>query len=110
MGFVMRGNVMQLIQILLPVRDNDGLPYSEHVLQAVSKQLVDKFGGCTAFSRVPARGVWVDADRVAHDDVIVIEVMAPAIDAAWWADFREKLERQLRQKEIVIRGHAIARL
>ena len=101
---------MHLIQILLPVRDNAGLPYEECVFQAISATLVETFGGVTAYSRSPAKGTWVNAERHELDDVIVVEVMAATLDRRWWRLLRERLEAEMRQAEIVVRTYMIERL
>jgi hypothetical protein len=97
-----------LIQLLLPLTDNDGRPFPDAVLEAVKKKLVDRFGGVTAYGRAPAEGVWSRGPRERqHDDLVIVEVMAPEIDEAWWAAFKEKLETELGQEEIVIRAFGI---
>jgi hypothetical protein len=101
---------MHLIQLLLPLCDNAGRPYEDDRFQSINASLVERFGGVTAFSRVPAKGRWIKADRVEKDDVIVVEVMTETLDRAWWKSFRERLERDMGQTEIVIRSHAIDRL
>ncbi len=101
---------MHLVQILLPLRDNEGQPYSDAVFQALNHKLAQTFGGVTAFSRSPARGVWINNALAQRDDVMVVEVMTEVLDPGWWAALRGELERDLRQQEIVIRAHAIARL
>ena len=101
---------MYLIQLLLPLRDNAGQPYEDELFQSINASLVERFGGVTAFSRAPAKGTWVNADREKSDDVIVVEVMAEDLDRAWWQGFRERLESGLGQAEIVVRYHPIDRL
>jgi hypothetical protein len=101
---------MYLIQLLLPLRDNAGQPYEDELFQSINASLVERFGGVTAFSRAPAKGTWVNADREKRDDVIVVEVMAENLDRAWWQAFRERLESEMRQAEIVVRYHPIDRL
>ena len=101
---------MHLIQLLLPLRDNAGQPYKDELFQSINASLVERFGGVTAFSRVPAKGTWVNADREERDDVIVVEVMAGDLDRAWWQAFRERLESVMGQAEIVVRCHLIERL
>jgi hypothetical protein len=101
---------MHLIQLLLPIRDNAGRRYEASVFQAINAALVETFGGVTAYSRAPAKGTWVNADHEERDDVFVVEVMAQSLDRNWWRLFRERLETQMAQAEIVIRTHAIERL
>jgi hypothetical protein len=99
---------MQLIQMLLPVADNDGRPFPDEVLEEVKRKLVDRFGGVTAYARAPAEGVWARGSQERQrDDLIIVEVMAPEVDEDWWATFKEKLEVQLGQDEIVIRSFCI---
>jgi hypothetical protein len=94
-----------LIQILLPVRDNQGRPFPRADLDAVRKELTERFGGATAFLRAPAAGLWKDEEGdVAHDDVVVVEAMALHLEREWWRLYREELERRFRQEEIVIRA------
>ena len=96
---------MYLIQILLPVRDNQGRPFPRSDLDAVRKELTERFGGATAFLRAPAAGLWKDDEGdVARDDVVVLEVMAMHLEREWWRLYREELERRFRQEEIVIRA------
>jgi hypothetical protein len=101
---------MHLIQLLLPLRDNAGAPYEDHLFQSINASLVERFGGVTAFSRAPAKGTWLNANREERDDVIVVEVMAEGLDRLWWQGFRERLESDMGQTEIVVRTHHIDRL
>lgn len=101
---------MYLIQVLLPLRDNDGNLFGEPLFKSINVTLVEAFGGVTAFSRSPAKGTWVNADREERDDIIVVEVMAKVLDHTWWQAFRERLESEMGQTEIVIRAHTIERL
>lgn len=102
---------MHLVQLLLPLRDNDGTPFPRASLDAVRHELTDRFGGVTAHLRAPAAGAWKDDEGdVARDDVVIVEVMADALDRAWWADYRRALESRFRQDEIVIRATPIERL
>lgn len=101
---------MYLIQALLPLRDNAGHLFGEHVFRAINATLVEEFGGVTAFSLSPAKGTWVNANREERDDVIVVEVMAKTLDRRWWQSFREQLEADMGQTEVVVRAHVIERL
>lgn len=101
---------MYLVQLLLPIRDNGGATYSDESFRQVSEQLATKFGGVTAYSRAPAKGQWLNNDRLEKDDVIAVEVMVDTLDRQWWNSFRARLESEFRQTEIVIRAHLIERL
>ena len=103
---------MHLVQLLLPLADNDGRPFPAAHYAAVREELAGRFGGLTAYSRAPAEGLWAEGggDRPARDDIVVYEVMVDALDRAWWAGFRADLERRFAQDEIVVRAQPAERL
>jgi hypothetical protein len=76
----------------------------------VHKTLTERFGGVTWFSRAPAHGVTESGGKRIHDDIIVVEVMADAIDNDWWSSFRTLLEVRFAQEEILIRASHVQRL
>src|SRR5919199_2771286 len=88
---------MQLIQILLPLYDNSGQPFGEDLYTQVRHELTEHFGGLTAFTRAPAHGLWKSEGKTHRDDIVVFEVMADALDRAWWRDYRQRLEALFRQ-------------
>jgi hypothetical protein len=99
-----------LIEILLPLAYNDGSPIGDDVLSDIRQQLVDRFGGLTAFTRSPAEGVWTSEAGAQHDDVVVLELMAPVLDRPWWRAWRKRIETLLDQEEIVVRATRIERV
>ncbi len=98
---------MYLVQILLPVHDNDRKLFDPGTLAAIHAELAERFGGLTAYSRAPAQGTWAIAGKHALDDIVIVEVMTDALDLDWWKAFRAKLEQTLRQQRIVIRAHVV---
>ena len=101
---------MRLVQILLPVRDNEGVAFGRELHEAVRRELTDAFGGVTAHMRAPASGLWDEGSEVVHDDIVIYEVMADALDASWWQDYRASLEHRFRQDEVVIRALPMERI
>jgi hypothetical protein len=102
---------MHLVQILLPLYDNEGSPIPQLQFRRVSQEMADSFGGLTAFTRAPAEGMWKDGgEKTSHDEIVVFEVMTEALDRTWWSRYREELERRFRQELIVIRAQEIERL
>jgi hypothetical protein len=97
---------MHLIQILLPLADNEGAAFPDDLFAAVQRELTERFGGVTAFTRAPAEGVWRHAGTRLHDDIVIVEVMAEALDRDWWRAFRLSLEKTFRQERLVIRSQA----
>jgi hypothetical protein len=100
---------MKLVQLLLPLYDNQGNRQPEELFRAVRTEITERFGGLTEHTRAPARGVWQDDDtgHTNQDDIVVYEVMVDSVDRAWWGAYREGLERAFRQKELVIRAQPI---
>jgi hypothetical protein len=67
---------MYLIQLLLPLHDNDKRKFPPDYLATVRKDLMECFGGVTAFLRSPAVGLWKEGnDEVNRDEVVMFEVM-----------------------------------
>jgi hypothetical protein len=96
-----------LVQILLPLYRPDGQPSGPEALAGVRRELVDRFGGATAFTRAPAEGFWDSGGGTVRDDIVVVEVMAEDLDPAWWRDYRATLERRFQQDVVVIRHHPV---
>lgn len=57
---------MKLIQMLLPIADNEGRAFDEAILEQVERDLTARFGGVTAFVRSPARGRWRNGQGTQH--------------------------------------------
>lgn len=94
-----------LVQILLPLYDNDGHAFEASEYVKLRSELADRFGGVTAYTRAPARGVWKDdTGETSRDDIVILEVMTDTLDRAWWARFRKELERRFRQESLIVRA------
>lgn len=99
---------MFLIQILLPLYDNEGAALPQELFGQVRNEMVDRFGGVTSYSRAPAKGLWQEeGGEKVGDDLVVYEVMADAIDEVWWHDYKHYLEQQFRQQSIIVRAQTI---
>ena len=102
---------MNLVQLLLPLYDAAGERFPASRFDAVARELTQRFGGLTAYTRSPAAGLWEEEPgRTRRDDIVVYEVMVESLDAGWWAGYRERLEGEFRQKELVVRAQEIRRL
>ena len=96
---------MYLVQILLPVYDNEGHAFDAREYVELRSELADRFGGVTAYTRAPARGVWRDyGGGTTRDDIVIFEVMTEDLDRVWWTDFRKQLEQRFRQENVVVRA------
>jgi hypothetical protein len=102
---------MHLVQLLLPLAGPDGEPFDHALFEAVGRELTDRFGGMTAYTRAPATGLWQpSAGSTSRDEVVVYEVMVDTLNSDWWAEYRRVLEGRFRQQELVVRAHMITRL
>ena len=102
---------MQLLQLFLPVYDASGKPFPKAMFDDVRGQLAGRFGGCTAYLRSPAAGLWEDDEGACvRDDVLLFEVMVDAIDRPWWFEYRRELERRFAQDEVLLRSSSVERL
>ena len=96
---------MRLVQLLLPLSDNNKQPFGREAFDEVKDELAQKFGGVTAFRRSPAEGVWRDGEnQTSQDEVVIFEVMCDELDHKWWSGYRIKLEERFRQDKLIIRA------
>ena len=96
---------MHLVQILLPIHDNAQEPFPGEEYSRVRKELTERFGGLTVYTRAPAEGMWKAAENhTSEEDIVVFEVMASELDADWWRNYRHDLEKRFRQDVIMIRA------
>jgi hypothetical protein len=101
---------MYLIEIFLPLADNDGGRFSPSLFDSVRKTLTATFGGLTAFQRSPAEGTEKKGGHERSDELIVLEVMAHTVDRRWWADYRKHLEASFKQDRVLIRAFDVTLL
>jgi hypothetical protein len=101
---------MYLVQILLPLYDNEGRAFDHQSYDRVRDELMKKFKGVTAFRSSPAEGIWAEGGEVSRDAIIIYEVMAKELERAWWTDYRTELETRFRQERIIVRATLIEQL
>ncbi|HEX8596440.1 MAG TPA: hypothetical protein VF682_24645 [Pseudomonas sp.] len=99
---------MDLVEIFIPKTDNDGRAFPAGLFSSVRQELVDRFGGMTAFTREPVEGLWgIAEDGKRHDTLIIYEVMVQEVDRLWWEAYKLDLEKRFAQDELVIRFSTI---
>jgi hypothetical protein len=101
---------MHLIQTLLPLYDNAGKQFPKDLYIQVRRELVERFGGLTVYTRAPLQGLWREDDRsdTVQDDLVIYEVMTEDLDTTWWRRYRSMLEKRFEQEALLIRSHPIA--
>lgn len=99
---------MHLIQILLPLYDNNGTPFPQEEFLRVRDELTERFGGITTYVRSPARGVWKGTPTTTvHDDIVIYEVMTGQLDHEWWQGYRQELAARFRQELLIVRSSEV---
>lgn len=102
---------MHLIQILLPLYDNNGTPLPQEEYLRVRDELAERFGGITTYVRSPAEGLWKESPTTTvHDDIVIYEVMAEQLDREWWERFRQELAARFRQEVLIVRSSEVTLL
>ena len=87
---------MYLVQLLLPLYDNEGVAFERQLFDGVRDELAGKFSGVTAFRSSPAEGVWAEGGEIHRDAIIIFEVMTGDLERDWWAHYRARLEARFR--------------
>ncbi len=102
---------MYLIQLFLPLYDNDKQAFPQALFLSVRDELLERFGGLTVHTRAPASGLWQEnGGHTMRDDLVIHEVMTDALDRQWWRGYRESLEKRFQQEYVVIRAQRISML
>ena len=95
---------MQLVQIFLPLYDNNKQLFAKSLYDDLRNKLKDRFGGITFYRNTPAEGLWKDeTGKTNYDELIIAEVMVKDLDKEWWKQFKRNLTQIFRQDEILIR-------
>jgi hypothetical protein len=102
---------MHLVQILLPLYDNQRARFPQAAYDEVSRELTEKFGGVTSFVRSPGEGLWKEGEgNVSRDEVLMFEVLTESVQRKWWKKYRRVLEQRFSQHEIVVIAVKIKKL
>lgn len=101
---------MHVVEIFLPLYDNGGRRFAQEPYVQVRRELMERFGGLTAFSRSPAEGLWESEGGTDRDEIVIFEVMTDAFEPGWWADYRRRLEDRFAQDAILIRASEVVQV
>ena len=102
---------MQLIQIFLPLYDNNKRAFDRSLYDDVRTGLKEKFGGVTFYRNAPVEGVWKDeTGKTNYDELMIAEVLTSDLDKEWWQQFKQGLEQVFKQEEILIRSIGFKKL
>jgi hypothetical protein len=96
---------MHLVETFLPAD-----PRLSSKRRALCRELAERFGGLTAFTRAPAKGLFADAGQQIEDDIVILEIMTDVLEDAWWTALRVRLEDDFQQEQILIRAAGVKKL
>ena len=85
---------MQLIQIFLPLYDNNKQAFDRSLYDDLRAGLKEKFGGVTFYRSAP----------------VITEVITSDLHKEWWQQFKQGLEQVFKQEEILIRSIVFEKL
>ncbi|QDW26287.1 inorganic diphosphatase [Pedobacter sp. KBS0701] len=91
----------KLIQLFLPLTNSRS---ADQKLKALEQKLIKNFGGLSIYAQNPVLGSWREKGQLEKDKMMVFEVMVPLVDQKFWKKLKTSLEKQFRQKEILIRS------
>ncbi len=95
---------MHLVQILLPLYDNERKLFPQQEYELVRDELTERFGGLTSYVQSPAKGLWKESGAgTVQDDIVIYEVMTGLLDRAWWHGYRKELSVRFRQELLIVR-------
>lgn len=95
---------MHLVQLLLPLYNNSGIQFEQKLYTEVRNELVDRFGGITAYTRAPVHGLWQESEQIVRGELIIYEIMVEKLEEKWWRGYREILESRFQQQSLVVRA------
>jgi hypothetical protein len=81
--------------------------FEQKLYTEVRNELVDRFGGITAYTRAPVHGLWQESEQIVRDDLIIYEIMVEKLEEEWWRGYRVILENRFQQQSLVVRAHQI---
>ncbi len=95
---------MKLVQVFLPLYDNNKQVFSRSVYDELGNILKEEFGGVSLYRNASIEGLWKDeTGKTNYDELIIAEIMTEEINKVWWNRFRQRLEQIFMQQEILIR-------
>ena len=96
---------MYLIQMLLPAPGDVGDHDGGASIARTRAELVERFGGMTAYIQTPALGEWTTPDgERERDRVVMVEVVTPQFDRTWWRSYVAILAERFHQEAIHVRA------
>ena len=92
------------VELLLPLTDNQGRPFSWAKIERVSEALLERFEGCRTQPLTPHLGMWKFRGKIYREGVLHFTADGPRADEslAWVLSFKERLKRQFNQIDIYL--------
>jgi hypothetical protein len=95
-------------EILLPVRDNDGRPVNEELLEQTREELVGRFGGLTG-SPEAFLGIWIHDGTRCEEEMrrLTVDVDNTASNRKFFERLKATLRKRFEQIEIYIVSYLV---
>lgn len=94
---------MKEYDLYVPLRSNRGIPFPPARLVRLKKRLIKRFGGLTHFPQ-SNEGFWKLGEVTFRDEIVILRVLSNEDNRAktYWLSLKKNLQRQWRQKDILI--------
>jgi inorganic pyrophosphatase len=94
----------KLIQLFLPLKNEDGKSFPDKYFDNVKETLTQKFKGLSIYSKSPVNGRWENSKSNIEEDILLVyEIMTDRVDLSYWEKYKQLLQKQFKQDTIVIR-------
>jgi hypothetical protein len=99
---------MQLIELFLPVYNNENQKFPKELFKQTYDELINEFGGLTAYTRASVQGFWQNEDdKVIVDELIIYEIIDDHFSSNYWYNYRVRLEKRFQQERLIVRTYPI---
>lgn len=90
-------------ELLVPLTDSEGRPFSQTKVAAVSDKLLARFRGCRSLPS-PFVGLWQHQAITYREQLMSFIVDAPRSDESldWFLSYKQQLKRQFKRLEIYL--------
>jgi inorganic pyrophosphatase len=90
------------LELFLPVSKNDGGNFPDSHYSDLEKELTERFGGVTIYSRGAVEGKWKAKGASTSEPMVVYEVLLSELEKTYWTTLKKRLEKKFSQKEIMV--------
>jgi len=90
------------LELFLPASNNEGSSFPDSNYSELEKELTERFGGVTIYSRGAVEGKWKNETTSTSEPMVVYEVLLAEFEETYWTTLKRRLEKKFSQKEIMV--------